>query len=176
MNTEKAKILIIDDEEDARVYLKRILERKGYTVFAASDGEEGLEKIKELRIEIVFSDIMMPRLSGIDFLKEVHHYSLSTQVIMITGQSDLNLCIEAVEYGACGYLTKPVEIQELLKMILVAERNIFEKKEMVKKAIDRLEENKADDILRRVLKTGKDVDAKKEVIKKIIDKDKETTA
>jgi DNA-binding NtrC family response regulator len=170
---EKLKILVIDDEEEIRTYLKRALERRGYSVLTAGDGEEGLEKIKQFDIPIVFCDIVMPGISGIDFLKEVHNYSLSTQVIMVTGKSGLDNCIEAVEHGACGYLIKPVKIQDLLDLILIAKRNIIEKKEMLKKVIGQLPPEQVDDILKHVLKIRRDVSRQKAIIKKTLDKQKE---
>jgi len=169
---EKIKILIIDDEEETRFFLKRMLERRGYCVFTAGDGEEGLEKIKESDIHIVFSDIMMPKINGIEFLKEVRKHSLAIQVIMVTGKSDLNNCLEAVEYGASGYLIKPVLEEDLIDSILLAERNIAEKKEMVKKAISQIEGEKVNDILKQALKSGQDLDALKEGIKKNSDREK----
>ncbi|MFA6282472.1 MAG: response regulator [Candidatus Omnitrophota bacterium] len=167
---EKVKILIIDDEEEIRLFLKKNLERQEYSVATAADGEEGLEKVRQSDIEIVFCDIMMPNLNGIDFLKKVRHYHLATQVIMITGKADLETCIEAIEYGACGYLIKPIQTKDVTDLILVAERNIFEEKEMLRKAIEGLKPGEAEDVFRRLSKTGNDVDKKINVIKKTLKK------
>lgn len=165
----KINILIIDDEQDIRDYLRKILERSGYQVFTASDGEEGLSKIKEFDIEIVLSDILMPKINGIEFLKEAHNYSLIIQVIMITGRSDLNNALEAVEHGASGYLIKPIKNQELMDSIIIAQRNIKEKRAMIQKAINQLNPTQVDDYLMRVLKVGKDTTKKKNAIKNTSD-------
>jgi twitching motility two-component system response regulator PilH len=65
------KILIIDDEADARAYLKAILEENGYETISASDGEEGLKKAREISPQLILLDLMMPKKSGIKFLNEI---------------------------------------------------------------------------------------------------------
>jgi two-component system NtrC family response regulator len=169
-SSEKVKVLIVDDEEEARLLLKKNLERQGYCVMTAMDGEDGLEKVKEHDIEIIFCDIVMPGLNGIDFLKEVRHHNLAAQVVMVTGKASLDNCVEAIEYGACGYLIKPIEIKDLLDLILVAERNIAEEKEILKKVIKGLSPGEIKAVLRHVSKPGKDVDKKRNIIKKTLKK------
>lgn len=169
-SSEKIKILVIDDEEETRLLLKKNLERQGYCVMTAAEGEEGLEKIKEHDIEIIFCDIVMPGLNGIDFLKKVRHCNLAAQVIMMTGKASLDSCVEAVEYGACGYLIKPLEVKDLIDMVLVAERNIEEEKEMLKKVISKLNPEQINDVLKHVSRGTKDVDQKRNIIKKTLKK------
>jgi len=135
VTAEKIKVLVIDDDQVLCEMVKRSLQRKNYDVYLACNGKDGLEKIKQHDIQIVFSDIVMPEMDGIGFLKQVHNYNLSTQVIMMTGKSDLENCVEAVEYGACSYLIKPVQIDDLVESINIALRNIAEKKEIVKKVL-----------------------------------------
>ena len=169
-SSEKIKILVIDDEEETRLLLKKSLERQGYCVMTAAEGEEGLEKIKEHDIEIIFCDIVMPGLNGIDFLKKVRHCNLAAQVIMMTGRASLDSCVEAVEYGACGYLIKPLEAKDLIDMVLVAERNIDEEKEILKKVISKLNPEQINDVLKHVSRGTKDVDQKRNIIKKTLKK------
>lgn|GEM_PF-1292877 len=133
-HVEKTNILIIDDEQDSREFLKNTLERKGFTVITADDGEDGLEKLQILNVPIVICDIVMPKVDGIEFLKRVHSCNVVVEVIMLTGQSNLSRCLSSIEHGACSYLIKPVDIQELLEHIQRAQRNIKEKTEMIKVA------------------------------------------
>jgi len=133
---QKLNILVMDDEPEVREYLKNILERRGYLVFTAQDGEEGLEKIKQANIDIVLADIVMPKMDGLEFLRHVHDYDLRVEVIMITGHSTLDRCIDAIEYGACGYLAKPLKVDNILAKILKAKKNIDEKKEMLERALE----------------------------------------
>lgn len=135
MLKQKTKILVVDDDEDIRHCFARILERRGYSVSSAEDGEEALKKIKDDNIQIVLCDIVMPRLNGLDFLKKVREYNLAVETIMITGNSTTQNCVEAIENGACGYLLKPVDTDDIIKMIKRAERNIAEKKAMIRNAL-----------------------------------------
>lgn len=133
-NKEVLNILIADDELETREYLKCILERKGYSVVTAADGEEALKKLSEHNIQVAVCDIVMPKMDGIEFLKRAHKQNLVAEVIMVTGQSNLSRCLAAIEYGACSYLVKPLNIDELLTHIERARRNILEKADMVKTA------------------------------------------
>jgi two-component system NtrC family response regulator len=112
----------------------------------------------------------MPGLNGIDFLKKVRHCNLAAQVIMMTGRASLDSCVEAVEYGACGYLIKPLGAKDLIDMVLVAERNIDEEKEILKKVISKLNPEQINDVLKHVSRGTKDVDQKRNIIKKTLKK------
>lgn len=129
-------ILIVDDEKEVVTMLKRTLERRGYEVVTAFDGEQGLEVLSQTNVHVVICDIVMPKLDGVAFIKEVKKHNPAVEVIMITGNSTVDRCVEVVEHGACGYLIKPVDIAEVLEHINRAERNIVEKKEMLKKAFE----------------------------------------
>lgn len=130
MNKEKStNILVVDDERTSRELLKKMLERKGFRVVTAANGEEGLARVLADNIQVVLCDIVMPRLNGIEFLKKVKD-CLTVQVIMITGQADVARCLLSLQHGACGYLLKPIHIEELLKLINHAKRNILERKQI----------------------------------------------
>lgn len=130
----RLKILIIDDEIDIRERLKRILERRGYSVLTAEDGLDGLRKVKEEGIDIVYCDIVMPKMDGLEFLKNIREFDLKAEVIMVTGHSTMDRCVESIEQNACGYLTKPLRVVDILNNLSRAERRITEKKEMLKSA------------------------------------------
>lgn len=128
MEDKKLKLLVIDDEVDIRESLARILERHGYSVLTAQDGEEGLKMISEHDIDIVLCDISMPKMDGIEFLKNVRKFSLKTEVIIITGQSTVDRCVEAIEQNTCGYLLKPLKTEDILDNIRRAEKRVEEKR------------------------------------------------
>ncbi|MCK5707297.1 MAG: response regulator [Candidatus Aureabacteria bacterium] len=131
----KTDILVIDDDLAIRKTLRNFLTKAGYSIITASDGEEGIEKIKQMGIKIIICDIVLPKLEGIDFLKQAKEYSFMTEVIMITGHSSMERCVEAIEAGACGYLKKPFDLEEILKYIEKAERNINERMDLIKEAM-----------------------------------------
>lgn len=130
-------VLVIDDDADVRNLLKGILERRGFFVTTANDGEDGLSRIMNSAIRIVLCDIMMPKINGLEFLRKVHEHNLSVEIVMITGQSSLDSCVESIERGACAYLIKPVQVSDIFEAIARAQRNIREKQEMIKKILRR---------------------------------------
>ena len=132
---KKTNVLIIDDEKSIRESLQRMLERQEYRVFTAGDGEEGLRITHERNIDIALVDIVMPKMDGLEFLKQVHHSNPKIEVIMVTGQSTVERCVKAIEYGASGYLLKPVWFNDILDSITKAEKAIKEKESMLRKAM-----------------------------------------
>ena len=103
------RILIVDDEPGIRSLLRRLLSREGYLVETASSGEEAIETLKGQSFEVCISDLRLPRLSGIDVLRETKRLMPDCEVIILTGFADLQTAIEAVRLGAYEYLEKPVD-------------------------------------------------------------------
>ncbi len=107
-------ILIIDDEASLRRTMARILQRAGYEVTTAANGEEGLTLVSEQSFDLVYSDIRMPDISGLDLLKTIHTKFPDLPVILFTAQPDLNSAVEAVRSGATDYLLKPLKPQAVI--------------------------------------------------------------
>ena len=134
-------ILIIDDEASLRRTMARILQRAGYEVTTASNGEEGLALVSEQSFDLVYSDIRMPDMSGLDLLKTVHEKFPNLPVILFTAQPDLNSAVEAVRSGATDYLMKPLKPQAVLdrtEAILEKSRKERRKRE-IQRQIDSLQ-------------------------------------
>ncbi len=110
-------ILIVDDEQDIRMGLKALLEHKGYEVATAKDGLEALSLFKEYQYAMVFSDIMMPNMSGIDLTKQVKAINPDTIVILFTGYSSIESAVEAIKSGAEEYLLKPVNNDDVINLV-----------------------------------------------------------
>lgn len=102
------RILIVDDEKSIRKTLKAFLSLEGYEVEVAEEVETALELLKESTFDIVISDIVMPRTTGVTLLKNIRDMSPDVKVIMMTGEPTLETAVEAVRAGASDYLTKPV--------------------------------------------------------------------
>lgn len=117
-NTEdnKAKILIIDDEESIRLTFKNFLLHEGYIVTVAGDYHEALEIIERTFFDLIFADIILKGKTGIDVLRETKERNSKCQVIMITGAPDIETASEAVRLGAFDYVTKPVFQDTLLRV------------------------------------------------------------
>ncbi|ODS32266.1 MAG: two-component response regulator [Candidatus Scalindua rubra] len=111
------KILIIDDEVRAVMFLKRILERKGYEVITSFNGEKALEVIKYEKLDIILLDIRMPGIDGIEVLRRVRKFCKNVGIIMVTAINDKEVGIKALESGANGYITKPIDLNHLETII-----------------------------------------------------------
>jgi DNA-binding NtrC family response regulator len=108
-----ARILIAEDEANLRAVLQKELERLGYRVQVAPDGEAALRKLEESNVDVLLCDINMPRINGMEVLRRVHERPNPPEVIMLTGQATVETAIEAMKLGAYDYLTKPYIIAEL---------------------------------------------------------------
>jgi two-component system, response regulator, stage 0 sporulation protein F len=111
------RILLVDDEENARTALARILAREGYEITSAGNGLEALEQLKISSFDLVVTDINMPEMNGMSFLRELNSLYPGINVIMITAYGEVESYIEAMSLGAFEYINKPVRMDELKKII-----------------------------------------------------------
>jgi PleD family two-component response regulator len=114
----------VDDEPHIRQILKFTLEKAAYQVFCAADGEEALEKMVEIKPNLVLLDIMMPRMDGFEVCRKMRQDFVLSQIpiIMLTAKGDLNEKVRGLEGGANDYLVKPYSNDELLLRV----RNVLE--------------------------------------------------
>lgn len=110
---KKHTLVIADDEKNTREGLRWALERKNLEIFLAADGEEALQLIRSERVEILITDLKMPRLDGLELLEYVKRESPETQVVMLTGHGTVESAVDAMKAGAYDYLIKPINIDEL---------------------------------------------------------------
>ena len=123
-------ILIIDDEDSIRKMLSIALKEKGYNVFEASNGLEGLRVFKDKEPEIVITDVKMPEMSGIQVTKEIKKLNYDVDVIIITGYGSEDLVIESLRVGASNFIKKPILLSERYKIL----EDIVLKRESKKRA------------------------------------------
>jgi DNA-binding NtrC family response regulator len=116
MDTGKS-ILIVDDEENLRSTLTLILERAGYTIRAAANGNEALSYLRNTRFDLAFLDLKMPGIDGMHLLPEIRHLDPDLPVLILTANGSLDTAVEALRAGACGYLLKPVEPLQIVSRI-----------------------------------------------------------
>ena len=107
------RILIVDDEENTRLGLSKLLSSDGFVVDLAANGSEALDMLRRQKVDLVISDINMPDMNGITFLREISRRYPSTSVIMITAYGGVESYLEAMNLGALEYLHKPVRLEEL---------------------------------------------------------------
>lgn len=113
MGPRGEKILIVDDEENARIGLTKLLSQAGYEVASVADGCEALDYLRGKRVNLIISDINMPRMNGLMFLQEINRQYPSIHVIMITAYGEVESYLEAMNQGAYEYLHKPIKLDEL---------------------------------------------------------------
>ncbi len=121
------KILIIDDERAIRRALREILEFEEFTVDEAEDGKQGVEKAKSTLYDIIFCDIKMPQMDGMEVLDELIKVKVDAPIIMISGHGNIDTAVQAIKKGAFDFIEKPLD----LNRILVTIRNAKDKTVLV---------------------------------------------
>src|SRR6187455_1906698 len=111
--TAGERVLIVEDEPATRVGLTELVRTWGFTAASAGDGQEALERITEFRPAIIISDLVMPRMGGLDLLRALASDGGEYTIVILTAQGTVETAVEAMKEGAYDYLTKPIEPQRL---------------------------------------------------------------
>ena len=122
-----AKILVIDDERSIRNTLKDILEFEKHQVTLAENGKLGLEAAQNNVFDLIFSDIKMPEMDGIELLTQLNEKEVDVPIIMISGHGNIETAVECIKKGAFDFIEKPIDLNRLL----VTVRNALEKNTLV---------------------------------------------
>lgn len=122
-----AKILIIDDERSIRNTLKDILEFEKHQVSLAENGLKGLEAAQNEMFDLIFSDIKMPEMDGIELLTQLKEKDIEAPIVMISGHGNIETAVECIKKGAFDFIEKPIDLNRLL----ITVRNALEKKDLV---------------------------------------------
>lgn len=112
------KMLCVDDNADLRTGLKEQFELEDFNVDTASDGVEAIEKIKQNHYDIVLLDVKMPKMGGLEVLKEMKDINKYPHVIMLSAVDDVPTAIECMKLGAKDYISKPYDPEELLHVVI----------------------------------------------------------
>jgi EAL domain-containing protein (putative c-di-GMP-specific phosphodiesterase class I)/CheY-like chemotaxis protein len=120
--SHRARVLFVDDDPELRRSMGRELRAAGYYVDIAASGAEAVEYVDQNGYDVVLSDIGMPEMDGIQLLREVRNHDLQVPVVLLTGVPRVQTAIQALEYGAFHYLTKPAPSEELTKILDKAAR------------------------------------------------------
>lgn len=114
MTESQVHILVVDDERNIRNNLCMVLEAEGYMVDKASNGDDALLRVKEGRYDIVFVDIQMPKMGGLELLRYLRGLRPKMAVVMLTAYGTVNRAVEAMKLGAVDFLEKPFDPKNLL--------------------------------------------------------------
>ncbi len=107
------RVLIVEDDSAARVGLEQLIRNWGFVADSAADGEEALAKVTSFRPSIVISDMVMPRMDGLELLRTLQTQGSDVITLLLTAQGTVETAVEAMKEGAYDYLTKPVDLQRL---------------------------------------------------------------
>jgi len=127
-------ILVIDDEVAQRDVLTGYLKKKGYKVFSASSGKEGIEIARTNPVDIILSDFKMPDLSGLDVLEQVKKINPEISFVIVTAYGTVENAVKAMRLGAFDYISKPVDLDELDLMIerIIEHKNLKSENQLLK--------------------------------------------
>ncbi len=140
------KVLIIDDEAPIRNSLRELLEEEGCRVEVAEDGAKGLSQAVKFAYDLIFCDIKMPRMDGMDVLEMLKEKGVTTPVVMISGHGTVDVAVRAIKEGAFDFIEKPLDLNRLI----VTLRHATERKALQEKAVElerALNEEKASTIV-----------------------------
>ena len=130
------KILIIDDERSIRNSLREILTEEGYTVDVAEDGLSGVKSALSNRYDVIFSDIKMPQMDGVEVLEKLVAEGVESPIVMISGHADISTAVGCIKKGAFDFIEKPLDLNRILitsknatdKVALTSQNKILKKK------------------------------------------------
>ncbi|MGH7464357.1 MAG: response regulator, partial [Longimicrobiales bacterium] len=122
-----ANILVVDDEEGIRKILRQVLEYEGHEVRVAAGGGEAIQSYADLRPDLVFMDVKMARMDGLEALDHIRDHDPAACVVMISGHGNIETAVEATRRGAYDFLEKPLDTDRLLVTI----RNALQQRGLV---------------------------------------------
>ena len=140
---EDAYILVVDDEGAIRYSISKTLQRVGYQVHTAENGEKALEMMEHQMYDVVLTDIRMPGLTGVELLSEIKEQAPDAVVILLTGYASLETAIESLRLGAHDYLVKPSSSQDIRNSVaqgLERARNLRHRRVLLRSIRENVEE------------------------------------
>ena len=120
MLPERKQVLIVDDEPNLRKILSHQLSRDGYDVLTAEDGEQGLAQLREHHIDLVITDLKMPKIDGMTLLKKALEEEPELPVVLVTAHGTIDTAVEALKSGAFDFVTKPFDKDEVRQIVAKA--------------------------------------------------------
>jgi two-component system NtrC family response regulator/two-component system response regulator HydG len=126
----KARVLVVDDEQNARAALRTILSEEGYEIVEARDGEEALARLSETAPDVVLADVRMPKMDGLELLRKAKEQGSEAPFVMMTAFARVESAVEAMRLGAENYLVKPLDVSAVLVFLEKA----LEKRRLLREA------------------------------------------
>ena len=133
----KTRILLVDDEQNARQALRTILEEEGYEIAEAPDGEEALKRLVEFAPAVVLTDVRMPKMDGISLVRKAREGGFDTTFVMMTAFASIGVAVEAMKAGAENFLVKPLDADTVLVVLekVLEKRNFQQQSQVLKERV-----------------------------------------
>lgn len=138
---DKISILYVEDQDDVRLFLHKILSRHYAHVFLAQNGKEGWEMYKKLNPDIIISDIKMPVMDGLSMSGRIKEHNPNAQIILTTAHSDMEYFIQSIDIGINQYILKPIDREKLFNAIKICANQVLLEKEIERKKQDLINTN-----------------------------------
>src|SRR4030043_1812841 len=136
---QKVSILIVEDGQSQREMVRDFLLSEGHSVAEAENGEKAIETVLNGHFDLILMDYKMPGMDGLEVLKEIKHINPEIDVVIITAYGTIETAVEAMKVGAVDYITKPVDLDELLILVnRVAERRqLIQENKLLREELDK---------------------------------------
>lgn len=147
------RILVVEDEKKVASFIKKGLEEEYYQVDTASNGKEALDLVYDNEYDLIISDVMMPVMDGIQFVKNIRQNNILTPVLLLTVKDSTADKVKGLDSGADDYLTKPFSFEELTARI----RALLRRKESTKENILKADNLKMDLVAHKVIRNDEEI-------------------
>ena len=111
------RVLVVDDEQNSREGLSKILTKEGYVVHTAENGKKALIEAENNKFDLIITDLRMPEMDGIEVLEKLRKKNKDMGVVIVTAYGEVNSYLKAMNLGAFEYLNKPIHLEELRRVI-----------------------------------------------------------
>jgi two-component system response regulator (stage 0 sporulation protein F) len=111
------RVLVVDDEQNSREGLSKILTKEGYVVHTAENGKKALTEAENNKFDLIITDLRMPEMDGIEVLEKLRKKNKDMGVVIVTAYGEVNSYLKAMNLGAFEYLNKPIHLEELRRVI-----------------------------------------------------------
>jgi signal transduction histidine kinase len=136
INTPSRTILIVDDEKDIADLLSTIVEKQGHKAIACMSGETALERLKKGGVDLLITDMKMPRMSGLELIRLTRQADKDVEIILITGYGTMDMFLEVIREGVSDFILKPIDMDQLIHSV----NRVLEKRDMSENLIARTQQ------------------------------------